>query len=207
MRPTSDRVRESLFDILAHGRLSDGPAFEERARARRLCRHRRLRPRGAVARRGAGELPREGPRRARGACAPISRRSARRSAPRSCRGDALRAAAGAVARDPRLSRSALSSRISPHRRSPRSPRAAGSPPARWWWSRSRRGRSSSRARRVHAAGGAPLRRGAAGVPALRCGCREIADHHPSTPRRRSATAAMAAAAVRHAPATKVAGGP
>ena len=28
VRPTGDRVRESLFDILAHGRLSDGPAFE-----------------------------------------------------------------------------------------------------------------------------------------------------------------------------------
>ena len=28
VRPTSDRAREALFDILAHGRLSDGPAFE-----------------------------------------------------------------------------------------------------------------------------------------------------------------------------------
>ncbi len=27
VRPTSDRAREALFDILAHGRFSDGPAF------------------------------------------------------------------------------------------------------------------------------------------------------------------------------------
>ena len=29
VRPTSARAREALFDILAHGRLSDGPAFED----------------------------------------------------------------------------------------------------------------------------------------------------------------------------------
>ncbi len=29
VRPTSDRAREALFDILAHGRLSNGPAFED----------------------------------------------------------------------------------------------------------------------------------------------------------------------------------
>jgi len=28
VRPTSDRAREALFDILAHGRLAEGPAFE-----------------------------------------------------------------------------------------------------------------------------------------------------------------------------------
>jgi 16S rRNA (guanine966-N2)-methyltransferase len=28
VRPTSDRAREALFDILAHGRLADGPAYE-----------------------------------------------------------------------------------------------------------------------------------------------------------------------------------
>ncbi len=29
VRPTSERAREALFDILAHGRLSDGPAYED----------------------------------------------------------------------------------------------------------------------------------------------------------------------------------
>ena len=29
LRPTGERAREALFDILAHGRLSDGPAFED----------------------------------------------------------------------------------------------------------------------------------------------------------------------------------
>jgi 16S rRNA (guanine966-N2)-methyltransferase len=29
VRPTAARAREALFDILAHGRLSDGPAFED----------------------------------------------------------------------------------------------------------------------------------------------------------------------------------
>jgi 16S rRNA (guanine966-N2)-methyltransferase len=29
VRPTSARAREALFDILTHGRLSDGPAFED----------------------------------------------------------------------------------------------------------------------------------------------------------------------------------
>ena len=29
VRPTSDRAREALFDILAHGRFSEGPAFDE----------------------------------------------------------------------------------------------------------------------------------------------------------------------------------
>jgi 16S rRNA (guanine966-N2)-methyltransferase len=29
VRPTGERAREALFDILAHGRLSDGPAFED----------------------------------------------------------------------------------------------------------------------------------------------------------------------------------
>ncbi|MGO8920830.1 MAG: 16S rRNA (guanine(966)-N(2))-methyltransferase RsmD [Stellaceae bacterium] len=28
VRPTGERVREALFDILAHGRFADGPAFE-----------------------------------------------------------------------------------------------------------------------------------------------------------------------------------
>jgi 16S rRNA (guanine966-N2)-methyltransferase len=28
VRPTSDRAREALFDILAHGRFSDGPAYD-----------------------------------------------------------------------------------------------------------------------------------------------------------------------------------
>jgi 16S rRNA (guanine966-N2)-methyltransferase len=28
VRPTSDRAREALFDILAHGRFADGPVFE-----------------------------------------------------------------------------------------------------------------------------------------------------------------------------------
>jgi 16S rRNA (guanine966-N2)-methyltransferase len=28
VRPTSDRAREALFDILAHGRFADGPAYE-----------------------------------------------------------------------------------------------------------------------------------------------------------------------------------
>lgn len=29
VRPTAERAREALFDILAHGRLSDGPAYED----------------------------------------------------------------------------------------------------------------------------------------------------------------------------------
>ena len=29
VRPTSERAREALFDILAHGRLSDGPAYAD----------------------------------------------------------------------------------------------------------------------------------------------------------------------------------
>jgi|SRR5579862_1959483 len=29
VRPTGERAREALFDILAHGRLSDGPAYED----------------------------------------------------------------------------------------------------------------------------------------------------------------------------------
>lgn len=29
VRPTSERAREALFDILAHGRLSDGPAYDD----------------------------------------------------------------------------------------------------------------------------------------------------------------------------------
>jgi 16S rRNA (guanine966-N2)-methyltransferase len=29
VRPTSDRAREALFDILAHGRFADGPAYED----------------------------------------------------------------------------------------------------------------------------------------------------------------------------------
>jgi 16S rRNA (guanine966-N2)-methyltransferase len=29
VRPTSDRAREALFDILAHGRFADAPAFED----------------------------------------------------------------------------------------------------------------------------------------------------------------------------------
>jgi 16S rRNA (guanine966-N2)-methyltransferase len=29
VRPTADRAREALFDILAHGRLSEGPAYED----------------------------------------------------------------------------------------------------------------------------------------------------------------------------------
>ena len=29
VRPTAERAREALFDILAHGRLSEGPAFAD----------------------------------------------------------------------------------------------------------------------------------------------------------------------------------
>ena len=54
VRPTSDRAREALFNILSHGDFAaDGVAFRRSSGARRLCRHRRPRPRGAVARRRA----------------------------------------------------------------------------------------------------------------------------------------------------------
>ena len=50
LRPTSDKLRETLFNILA-------PRIAG-ARARRLCRHRRARHRGAEPRRGGGDVHR-----------------------------------------------------------------------------------------------------------------------------------------------------
>ena len=60
-RPTSDRVREALFNILAHG-IADFDA-RGRARARPVRRHRRARARGAVARRRLLPVRRGGRRR------------------------------------------------------------------------------------------------------------------------------------------------
>ncbi len=55
IRPTADRVRESMFNILA-SRL--GPELRRAAGARSVRRHRRARPRGPVARGGANRVRR-----------------------------------------------------------------------------------------------------------------------------------------------------
>ena len=57
LRPTSDRLRETLFNVLA-------PRIAGRARAGRLCRHRRGRHRGAEPRRRARDVRRQRPPRA-----------------------------------------------------------------------------------------------------------------------------------------------
>ena len=59
LRPTADRVRESLFNLLAHGALRRPAAARGAPRARPLRRHRGARARGAVARRGRGGLRRD----------------------------------------------------------------------------------------------------------------------------------------------------
>ena len=58
-RPTADRTRETLFSMLV-SRLGE---LRRPARRRPLCRQRRARPRGPVARRGVGDLRRDRPRR------------------------------------------------------------------------------------------------------------------------------------------------
>ena len=74
LRPTADRVRESLFNLLAHGPYGDPPPPEGRARARPLRRHRRARARGALARRAPRELRRPGPAPRWRSCGATSRR-------------------------------------------------------------------------------------------------------------------------------------
>ena len=62
IRPSSDRLRQTLFDILAHGY---GDAVDEARVLDTVRRHRRARPRGAVARRASRALRRGGRRGAR----------------------------------------------------------------------------------------------------------------------------------------------
>ena len=83
-RPTSDRAREGLFSMLA-SRLG---SFEDLAGRRSLRRHRRARPGGALPRRRALHLRREGPHRARHPAAqyrPARRRRQGRDSRPGCR--------------------------------------------------------------------------------------------------------------------------
>ena len=127
VRPTSDRAREALFNILSHGRFAAaGIPFAERGGARRLCRHRRARARSAVARRRRGRLHRERPRRRSRACAATSPRSARseRAAGRCRRRDPAAARARPPAPSPFSTRPTAA--VSRRRRWPRSRPPAGS---------------------------------------------------------------------------------
>ena len=87
IRPTADRLREALFNILSH---AYGDPVDRRARARPVRRHRRARPRGAVARRGLRAVRRRRRRGARARCAATSRRSALGGATKVFRRDATK---------------------------------------------------------------------------------------------------------------------
>ena len=135
IRPTADRLREALFNILVHA--YDDP-ISGRARARPVRRHRRARHRSAVARRRLCAV-----RRRRRGGARAAARERRDAWPRRRRPASFAATPPSSVRRTRSSRSRLSSSIrptakaSPNRRSPRRARAVGS----------RRTRSSSSKRR------------------------------------------------------------
>ena len=144
VRPTSDRAREALFNILSHGSFAAvGAALCRAAGARRLRRHRRARPRSLVARRQRGRLYRERTATRWRRCAATSR--ARRRGPRpDCRGDATRPRARRLPAPLAFLDPPYGSGLAGAGADARSPRPAGSPPMRWRWSRSRQRRSSRR---------------------------------------------------------------
>ena len=151
LRPTSDRVRESLFNLLAHG--DYGARRRPRAaRARPLRRHRRARPRGAVARRRLRDLRRQRPN----ALALLRRNIGRLGADAARRSSAATPPASA-ATTPAPPTSCSSTRPTPAASasapSPRRSPAAGSPPARSW---SGRRASTLPAARLDPARPAPL---------------------------------------------------
>ena len=144
IRPTSERLRESIFDILAHRHAG---AVEGRAGRRPVRRLRRAGDRGAVARRRLRAAGRQRRRRRARCCAPMSRPWVSAASP----------ASGAPTRPSsaerrRAGRSASPSsirpmaRVSPARRWPGWFPAAGSRPARSSSSRRRRRPRSPRRR-------------------------------------------------------------
>ena len=132
LRPTSDRVRESLFNLLAHGDYGDPPPPEARRVLDLFAGTGALGARGAVARRRPCHLRRA--RRPGARAAPPQRRPARgrgRDPHHRPRRDPARAQSG---RRPSTSSSSTrrTARGWASAPSPRRSPAAGSLPARWW---------------------------------------------------------------------------